>query len=153
VYEINKLNNNYLLIFFIVEKINEILAKLTLEKGKGNQAKVANALGLKPQTFGNYLKGRKLPGSLIAKWKQVYGEDLISMSSLSTDLSTNVSRGTPQDNNGRESIKTMPMDVWHKVLKDGERFDEVLDMNKEEIRNLWILIHDLRSRNLDPHKA
>lgn len=71
-----------------MDRINKILADLTLRKGNGNQAEVARALDVKPQTFGNYLKGRKLPISLVDKWKEVYGEDLLELSKK--DVSTTV---------------------------------------------------------------
>jgi hypothetical protein len=137
-----------------VEKINEILANLTLEKGKGNQAKVASALGLKPQTFGNYLKGRKLPGSLIAKWKEVYGEDLISMAALSTRKSTNVSRETLSVNNSHEEeVKIIPMDVWHELKNNNHELHDNNQLIKEEVRFLRGLVHHFTGKTIDPHKA
>lgn len=118
--------------------------------------------------IGNYRKGiREVPSKLVRKWKEHYGHDLMAIAeTFASTNETNVSRETQSNqkdtkstvvdttvSNVDDQVKVMPMDVWNKLLKDGDRFDEVLDLNKEEIRNLWILIHDLRSRNLDPHKA
>jgi hypothetical protein len=138
-----------------VDKLNKVLADLTLKKGNGNQSLVANSLGIKPQTFGNYLKGREIPVSLIKRWKEVYGENLLALAE--TGFETNVSRETKQVTmepiQSDEPVKIMPLDVWQKVLKDSDRFDEVLEMNKEEIQNLWSLIRDLRGSNLSSHKT
>jgi hypothetical protein len=138
--------------YFFVDKLNKVLAEMTVKKGKGNQSVVANALGIKPQTFGNYLRGREIPVSLIQRWKEVYGENLLAL--VETGFETNVSRETKTSKEtATEQVKVMPMDVWHKVLKDSERFDDVLEMNKEEMRNLWRLIHNMRGGNLDSHET
>lgn len=58
---------------------SELLKKLTLEKGNGNNAAVAKKLGFTPQRYFNYLNGRKPPHELYVKWKEIYGEDLNAM--------------------------------------------------------------------------
>lgn len=130
-----------------MDRINEILAKLTLEKGKGNQAKVARALGEKPQTFGNYIKGRTLPVSLIEKWKEVYGEDLLQLAKkpASTIVSKSVSRETNVDNVITGPVKVLPMDAWELLQDDNKEF-------KNEIKNLWDMIRFLKGQSITPHK-
>lgn len=130
-----------------MDRINEILAKLTLEKGKGNQAKVARALGEKPQTFGNYIKGRTIPVSLIEKWKEVYGEDLLQLAKkpASTIVSKGVSRETNVDNVITGPVKVLPMDAWELLQDDNKEF-------KNEIKNLWDMIRFLKGQGVTPHK-
>lgn len=61
-------------------KINDVLARLILEKG-GNKAEIARKLGdVTPQAIGKYANNRAIPVSFIKRWKAVYGEDLIELS-------------------------------------------------------------------------
>jgi abortive infection bacteriophage resistance protein len=114
-----------------VDKINEILADLTLKKGKGNQAEVARALGIKPQTFGNYLKGRTLPLNLVAKWKKVYGEDLQELANK--DVSTNV-----DDTNNDVPFKHLIAEGEYVGLhkKAWDEFQKTLEHNRKIIAEI-----------------
>lgn len=117
-----------------MDKINEILKELTLKKGKGNQKKVADELGFKPQTFGNYLKGRKIPGKLIQKWREVYGEDLVT-------LSTNVSHETVGGFSARDIVESehyigMHRRVYDTLEKNMDTHRILMMQMSETIKNL-----------------
>lgn len=116
-----------------MERINEILKRLVLEKGQGNQAKVAAALGVSPQRLGHYLKGRKLPLDFILTWKKVYGEDLVQMAE-GKDVPTNVV-DTTVVNETIESPGQSP--TTHQILmKTIEGLHKLIDSNNSMVDKL-----------------
>lgn len=140
-----------------MDKINEILVRLTLEKGKGNQSLVAAALDIKPQTFGNYLKGREIPVSLIIKWKKVYGEDLLALSE--TGVETNVDESIKDVPVNTDAVKSMPLDVWHQLQKNFNSFEKnremfglVLAKEGTEKQQLLDILRNVRPNGVQPHK-
>lgn len=84
--------------FLVVDRINEVLAErvksLMFSKGI-SQADVARSIGEKPQTFGNYVRGRTIPAHVLRQWKAVYKEDLERLAETATE--TTVSRETTHD--------------------------------------------------------
>lgn len=141
-----------------MDKINEVLVKLTLEKGKGNQSLVAAALGIKPQTFGNYLKGREIPVTLVMKWKKVYGEDLLALSE--TDVKTNVDKSNKDTSTKDESSKAMPLDVWHQLQKNFDSFEKnremfglVLAKEGSEKKELLDILRNISASGIQSHKV
>lgn len=83
-----------------MERLNEVL--LELVRKKGTNKKVAAPLGITPQALGKYLKGRRLPVSLLTRWKEVYGEDLMKLAN--GEKEPNVSRETSKNVSFRDEI-------------------------------------------------
>lgn len=116
-----------------MDKINELLVRLTLEKGRGNKSVVAAALGEKPQTFGNYLKGRSIPITLIRKWKKVYGEDLLLLSE--TDVETNVDKSNNDKSFKREPDEPTPKQWFDKAVEQEITKRELIDRLYKDLDN------------------
>lgn len=71
-----------------MSQVSEILKELIPLRGK-NSAEVARKLGISSQLLGQYLNERHKPKQdFYNKWKEVYGDDLLSL------VETNVSRET-----------------------------------------------------------
>jgi hypothetical protein len=117
-----------------VKKINEVLVRRVKELG-GNQAEIARKIGFKSQTFGNYLKGRKLPLELIEAWKRVYKEDL---QDLADEI--NVSRETNQ-RSFRDEIFEGDYIGMHKRVYD--QLEENYATNRELLRQAMETIRSL----------
>lgn len=133
-----------------MDKINEVLKRrvkaLMIEKGI-SQADVARSIGELPQTFGNYVRGRTIPADLIRQWKKVYNEDLEELAETETE--TNVSRGTLD-----EPIKVMPLDVWDRLQRNFDSFEQNFELNKSEILFLREMVRGMMvGRNVDSNKV
>jgi hypothetical protein len=100
-----------------VPRLNQVLALLV--RSKGTQISVANSLGISSQSLGYYIKGRRIPASIIERWEQVYNQNLIAISKLDfvADMETIISNGTNGHASGADMFLT------GKGLVDGKAHD------------------------------
>lgn len=70
-------------------KINEILRELLFKRENGNQAEAARKLKMRPQTIGNYFKEREPSPQFIQRWREVYGDDILALSSETNEDKSN----------------------------------------------------------------
>ena len=130
-------------------RLNQVLALLV--KAKESQVSVANALGISSQSLGYYLRGRKVPASVIDRWEDVYKQNLIALSKqdFETDFETIVLRDKKarvQIDGGYtrmatpEELETLNMELFKQLQKDHEATIEQL---QKEIDRAWGLINRL----------
>lgn len=127
-----------------MERLNQVLFDLV--RKKGTNKKVAEPLGITPQALGKYLKGRKLPLTLVKKWKEVYGDDLLKLAEGQKE--PNVSRET---NNG-EVVKTLPMDAWELLQKNFSQFEKNSELVNSEVVFLREVIRNLTRQGVNTNK-
>lgn len=127
-----------------MEKINEVLAqrvKTLMFNDDVSQADIARSVGEKPQTFGNYVRGRTIPAKLLRQWKIVYKEDLEKLSE--TNVPTIVA--SVNEPKHKDPVKVLPMDAWELLQDDNREF-------KKEIGNLWDMIRYLKGQGVKAHE-
>jgi predicted transcriptional regulator len=116
-----------------VPRINQVLAALV--KKQESQVFVANELGISSQSLGYYMRGRKIPVTVLEKWKERYNQDLMELAR--SGFETIVSRETEKqrfDNELKQDAITL--ELWEQVQKDTSNKDK-------EIDRLWKLIDRL----------
>lgn len=126
--------------YFSMAKINEVLAKLILEKG-GNKAEIARKLGdVTPQAIGKYANDRAIPVEFIKRWKAVYGEDLLALSETTGSQSR---MNVPHQIKEGDYIGLHQL-AWHEfqeTLKHSRKMlNEVHKTNSELTRNVTRLV-------------
>lgn len=142
-----------------MKALNKTLDRLIKEKNLSNED-VARDLGIyTAASIGNYRRGKRdVPTDLVIKWKELYGEDLFSLSETNVSKSeTNVPRET-KTNVDLEKLKVR--DPWDTVDKLTDAFvlnseihrDEVEELRKDKTE-LWEMIRFLRGTNSPAHKA
>lgn len=122
-----------------MERLNEVL--LELVRKKGTNKKVAAPLGITPQALGKYLKGRKLPVSLLTKWKEVYGEDLMKLAN--GEKEPNVSRETNKNVSFRDEIFEGDYIGLHKRVWD--QLEKSMNSDRELLRQAMTKLTSTRN--------
>lgn len=126
-------------------RLNQVFAMLV--KSKPSKVAVANALNISPQSLGYYIKGRKIPVTVIEKWKEVYGQNLLELSEMDfeADLDTIIKNGTQANGtNGshekkfdqRVAEESINAEAFKRLQKDHEMFEK-------ELNRAWDLIDRL----------
>ena len=132
-----------------VPRLNQVLGMLV--KSKASQISVANALEISSQSLGYYIKGRRIPASVIQKWQEVFGQNLIELSTVDfdTDIDRIVTRSTEKR---RQEVKheqrveeeeSITVELWRQLQKDHAMFEKNHAMFEKELERAWALIDRL----------
>lgn len=131
-----------------MDKINEVLegrVKALMFETKGlSQADIARSIDEKPQTFGNYVRGRTIPASVLRKWKAKYKEDLEELAEAGP--STNVSRGNSDFRHqifegDYVGLHKRAWDELEKTLKHQRKIiNEMVRQNGDSVKHLGVMV-------------
>ena len=121
-----------------MDRINEVLAervKTLMFDNSISMGNIARSIGEKPQTFGNYVRGRTIPAHVLRKWKAVYKEDLEKIAE--TEQETDVPRGNDEEPSPWVTVNRL-VDAFTMTTEDHR--SEVNELRKDKDRLYELLL-------------
>lgn len=96
-----------------MSQVSEIISRKIIDRG-GNKSEMARLLGISSQLLGQYANGRHKPKpDFYVKWKEVFGEDFLNETNVSSGNTTKEGYAQP----GTQKV-TIDVDILLNIVKD-----------------------------------